>query len=85
MFNNTEYRKYQPAFVVTLVLTRYCLWVSCVVLLCRPYSFRFLDDSDGSRAGCTLAGGLSKGLCYVNRKLRESPAIQVRVNVTRLW
>lgn len=36
-------------------------------------------EADGTEAGCALAGGLSKGLCYVNRKLQEAPSIQVSV------
>lgn len=35
-------------------------------------------EAGATESGCALAGGLSKGLCYVNRKMRESPSIQVR-------
>lgn len=35
-------------------------------------------EAEGAEMGCALAGGLSKGLCYVNRKLQEAPSMQVR-------
>lgn len=34
------------------------------------------DEVGGGDQGCALAGSLSKGLCYVNRKIRESSSIQ---------
>lgn len=34
--------------------------------------------ADETEVGCALAGALSKGLCYVNRKLQEAPSVQVR-------
>lgn len=34
--------------------------------------------ADETEVGCALAGALSKGLCYVNRKLQEAPSVQVK-------
>lgn len=48
-------------------------------------SFAMEGEAGGTEAGCALAGGLSKGLCYVNRKLRESPSVQVGDQAVRAF
>ncbi|CAM9647401.1 unnamed protein product [Ascophyllum nodosum] len=55
-----------------------CLWEGLGRVIERE---RTRAAADGVEAGCALAGGLSKGLCYVNRKLQEAPSIQERALV----
>ncbi|CAN0208920.1 unnamed protein product [Ectocarpus fasciculatus] len=50
-----------------------CLWDGLGRVVERGHA---ADEAGGGDEGCALAGSLSKGLCYVNRKMRESPSIQ---------
>ena len=49
-----------------------------LINVCFFVPFAWEGEAGETETGCALAGGLSKGLCYVNRKMRESPSIQVR-------
>ncbi|CAN0161374.1 unnamed protein product [Ectocarpus sp. 12 AP-2014] len=50
-----------------------CLWDGLGRVVERGHA---ADAAGGGDEGCALAGSLSKGLCYVNRKMRESSSIQ---------
>ncbi|CAM9891327.1 unnamed protein product, partial [Ectocarpus sp. 8 AP-2014] len=50
-----------------------CLWEGLGRVVERGHA---ADAAGGGDEGCALAGSLSKGLCYVNRKMRESSSIQ---------
>eukprot|EP00903_Cladosiphon_okamuranus_P017624 g16234.t1 len=55
-----------------------CLWEGLGRVVAKAHA---AGEAGETGAGCALAGGLSKGLCYVNRKMRESPSIQARALV----
>ncbi|CAM9301316.1 unnamed protein product [Hapterophycus canaliculatus] len=58
-----------------------CLWEGLGRVVKRTHREENDANGNGAETGCALAGGLSKGLCYVNRKVRESPSIQARALV----
>ncbi|CBJ26605.1 conserved unknown protein [Ectocarpus siliculosus] len=55
-----------------------CLWDGLGRVVERGHA---ADEAGGGDEGCALAGSLSKGLCYINRKMRESSSIQARALV----